>query len=173
MTESKSMFMTVILPILPIQANIILCCTFTLYNMSDGRYEKPVAYKFICLVCEPLPVLLKNLINNVHYNFSVTELPALFIWDQKILSTCIEWNILTSDQLTFISWLLGILAFSLSNLCHRVTSKPHPKNTEHFLNHASWNKWGKRQDACFSSSGSMYKQLIVSMSSCLYRTSDD
>lgn len=62
------------------------------------------------------------------YNFSVTEeLTALFIRDQKILSTCNEWKILNSDQLTFISWLLGVLAFSLGNLCYRGTGKSHPK----------------------------------------------
>jgi hypothetical protein len=118
---------------------ILFCAVRLLYITCQmaGMRNLCVAYKFICLVCEPLPVLLTKLIKNVHYNFSVTELPALFIWDQKILSTCIEWNILTSDQLTFISWPLGTLAFSLSNLCHRVTGKPHPKNTLHFLNCAS------------------------------------
>jgi hypothetical protein len=101
---------------------------FTLYNMSDRRREKPEAYKVICLVCEPMPVFLKNVIKNVDYNFSMTlKLPALFISDQKILSTCNEWKILSSDQLTFIILLLGVLAFSLGNLCSRGTGKPHPK----------------------------------------------
>ena len=96
--------------------------------MSDHRCEKPKAYKVICLVCEPTPVFLKNLVKNVDYNFSMTgELSALFVRDQKILSTCNEWKILNSDQLTFIIWLLGVLAFSLSNLCYRGTGKPHPK----------------------------------------------
>jgi hypothetical protein len=64
----------------------------------------------------------------VDYNFSVTgELTALFIKDQKILSTCNESKILNSDQLTFISWLLGVLEFSPGNLCYRGTGKPHPK----------------------------------------------
>jgi hypothetical protein len=75
-----------------------------------------------------MPVFLKNLIKNVDYNFSVTgELTALFIRDQKILSTCNEWKILNSDQLTFVSWLLGVLAFSFGNLCYRGTGKPQPK----------------------------------------------
>ena len=96
--------------------------------MSDRRCEKPEAYKVICLVYEPTPVFLKNLIKNMDYNFSMTgELPALFIRDQKILSTCNDWKILSSDQPTFISWLLGVLAVSLSNLCYRETGKPHPK----------------------------------------------
>jgi len=55
--------------------------------MSDRRCEKLEAYKVICLVCETMPVFLKNLIKNVDYNFSMTgELPALFIRDQKIIN---------------------------------------------------------------------------------------
>jgi hypothetical protein len=77
---------------------------FNLYNTSDHRYEKPVAYKFIYLVSEPKLDFFKNLIMNMKCNFSMTEeLPALLSRDQKILSTCNKLKIFTGDQMAFIS----------------------------------------------------------------------
>jgi hypothetical protein len=84
MTQSKSMFMTVIFHLTHAGKYYLVLYQFILYNTSDCRCEKPDAYKVICLVYEPMPVFLKNLIKNVDYNFSMTgEPPALFIKDKK------------------------------------------------------------------------------------------
>ena len=102
MKESKSMFMAVILHLTHAGKYYFVLHQFILYKLLDCKYEKPMAVWSV----NPCH-FLKNLIKNVDYNFSKTgELPALFSRDQKILSTCNGWKILTSDQLAFINLLL-------------------------------------------------------------------
>jgi len=78
MTESKSMFMTVIFHLTNAGKYYFVLYQFTLYNMSDCRCEKPEAYKVICLVYEPMPVFFKK---------SDQECGLQLQYDRRITST--------------------------------------------------------------------------------------
>jgi len=98
MTESKYTFMTVIFHFIHVGKHYFVSYQFTFYIMSDHRCEKPEAYKIMFGLCIHASFLKKSDQEcglQLQYDRRTTS--TVHQGQKKILSTCNEWKILSSD----------------------------------------------------------------------------